>query len=209
MAGKLNKRCHTVALLSRFMSAKALELCTHLGVAPAWSTPSKRAVKSCPLKCSCIILLAALLQDNQPPIWAEEERGEIKHACACFCEGWSLQVWGTWHKWTNTQTLMQRRSQDANINGVYFESLHFSSCFCLPNRHIQANKVSQAPYGDSKQWRENKGRLPRLFISFHPPRVAGLEGVRGSWTPIRTVNWWMWLSKTPPLCYSVASPRSL
>ena len=35
-AGKLNKRCHTVALLCRFMSVKASELCTQLGVAPAW-----------------------------------------------------------------------------------------------------------------------------------------------------------------------------
>lgn len=59
-AGKLNKRCHTVALLCRFMSAKASELCTQLGVAPAWpGMASKRAVRSCPLKCSYIILFTS------------------------------------------------------------------------------------------------------------------------------------------------------
>lgn len=35
-AGKLNKRCHTVALPCRSISVQALELCTHLGVAPTW-----------------------------------------------------------------------------------------------------------------------------------------------------------------------------
>lgn len=56
-AGKLYKRCHTVALLCRFMSAEALELCTQKGVAAARpGTATQRAVRSCPLKCSCIIL---------------------------------------------------------------------------------------------------------------------------------------------------------
>lgn len=59
-AGKLNKRCHTVALPCRFMSAEASELCTQLGVAPTWpGTARQRAVRSCPLKCSCIIFFTS------------------------------------------------------------------------------------------------------------------------------------------------------
>ncbi len=59
-AGKLNKRCHTVALPCRFMSVEASEQCTQLGVAPAWpGTARQRAVRSCPLKCSCIIFFTS------------------------------------------------------------------------------------------------------------------------------------------------------
>lgn len=54
-------------------------------------------------------------------------------------------------KRTKYSRAIKGTSQDANINGVYFESLHFLCRFCLCNRHIQANKVSLAPYGDSKQ----------------------------------------------------------
>lgn len=56
-AGKLNKYCHAVASLCRFMSGSASEQCTHLGVAPAGpGEAGQRAVWRCPLKGSHIIL---------------------------------------------------------------------------------------------------------------------------------------------------------
>lgn len=82
-AGKLNKRCHIVALLCRFMSAKAWERCTQLGVAPARpGSASQRAVRSCPLKCSYIIPFYQLSCRITAP---NLDGGKAERRCACVC----------------------------------------------------------------------------------------------------------------------------
>lgn len=64
----------------------------------------------------------------------------------------------------NKEIHSQHRSQDANINGVYLGSFHFLGLYCLNKRHIQANKVSLAPNGSSKQKQEDKLHYISSFI---------------------------------------------
>lgn len=116
-AVKLNKRRPTVALPCRFMSAEALELCIQLGVAPTRaSTATRRAMRSCPLKCSCIVLFTSSAAGYRAQFrWKKSEQRIC--VCVCVCGLFKSE---TWHEWTNSLVLAQQRSQDANINGVLF-----------------------------------------------------------------------------------------
>lgn len=51
------------------------------------------------------------------------------------------------------QKILRRSRADADINGGFYlvSLVSLRRCLCVSNRHIQANKVSLAPCGDSKQ----------------------------------------------------------
>lgn len=122
----------------------------------------QRAARRCPSMCPCIILLTSLAAGCRAYLRLRKHEEGVSGACV------SHDI--------NKKTHSQLGSQDANINRVYLGSFHFLGLFCLNKRRIQANKVSLAPNGGSKQKQENNMGYISSLIHLITPMAHSRSG---------------------------------
>ena len=122
-------------------------------------TAGKRAVPRCPLKCSCVFYQHSCRITRPGSNWGSVKRAWVRVFVRCM---------------TEMKRYTPSRSLKTQISTRFTVKVCIS--YCCYNRHIQANKVSAAPCGNSKQQHENKIGYIHSFIHLIKPVAYSRSG---------------------------------